>query len=450
VVSVSTQRIRRRCDDGFAEVIRAARLAAGLSQSEVASRVGVAPPTVSQWERGFTTPSVPLFGGLVAALGPWPLLEALLSPGELSGIDARAGTSRPRTTTSGGGLGVTIRAARQATGLTQAQLALRLGVGQSAVSLWEHGRTLPTLPLLRRLVGVLGPWPLLGALLPSGEAGPGEAVAAVTLAPRSPAWQPSREELARLVRQERRSDQELADRYGQPIGTILRWRRAYRLDRAAPPPRTAGWPPRPSREELARLAIQESRSDQELADRYGRSAKTIKSWRALYGLARKPGRVDRARLLALWRKDMPAGEIAQEVGCTPRTVYKIAKAAGIHEASGARPRARRQDPVDRTRLLAMWRQGVPVGEIAEAVGCKPGTVYKIAEAAGAYVISGQRPAPGDAARPWPPSSSGSAASTIHPAGQATAGGHQTNLTRPTRSGEPGPAPSRESGILAVD
>jgi predicted transcriptional regulator len=149
--------------------------------------------------------------------------------------------------------------------------------------------------------------------------------------------------------------------------------------------------------------------------------KTIKSWRALYGLARKPGRVDRARLLALWRQDIPVGEIAQEVGCTPRTVYKIAKAAGIHEASGPRPRARRQDPVDRARVLAMWRQGVPVGEIAEAVGCRPGTVYKIAEAAGAYVISGQRPTPGDAARPRPPSSSGSAGSTIRPAGQATAG-----------------------------
>jgi transcriptional regulator with XRE-family HTH domain/DNA-binding CsgD family transcriptional regulator len=402
-------------------VIRRARLAAGLTQSEVASEIGVEQSTVSVWEGGRAIPTVPLFGELVAVLGPWPLLDALLSPDQLGNTDARVRMSGSRRRGSGGGVGASIRAARQAAGLTQAQLGVRVGVQQSAVGQWERGRTLPTLPLLRRLVGVLGPWPLLEALLPSGEAGPAEAVAAVTLAPRSPAWRPSREELARLVRQERRSDQELADRYGQPLGIILRWRRAYGLVRAAPPPRTAGRPPRPSREELARLAIQEGRSDQELADRYGRSVKTIKSWRALYGLARKPSRVDRARLLALWRQDIPAGEIAQEVGCTPRTVYKIAKAAGIHEASGPRLRARRQDPVDRAQVLAMWRQGAPVGEIAEAVGCKPGTVYKIAEAAGAYVISGQRPAPGDAARPWPPSSSGSAASTIHPAGQATAG-----------------------------
>src|SRR6266508_1207168 len=107
------------------------------------------------------------------------------------------------------------------------------------------------------------------------------------LMPRSRPWRPSRQELAHLIVQEGRSDQELAAHYSQPIGTILRWRRAYRLGRATPPPQTVGRPSRlvrPSREELARLVLREGRSDQELAQRYGCSAATIRSWRTRYGL----------------------------------------------------------------------------------------------------------------------------------------------------------------------
>jgi hypothetical protein len=36
--------------------------------------------TVSEWERGKVIPTVATFGRPVAVLGPWPLLEALLSP----------------------------------------------------------------------------------------------------------------------------------------------------------------------------------------------------------------------------------------------------------------------------------------------------------------------------------------------------------------------------------
>jgi hypothetical protein len=42
----------------------------------------------------------------------------------------------------------------------------------------------------------------------------------------------------------------------------------------------------------------------------------------------------------------------------------------------------------------MWRQGVPVQQIAETVDRKPATIYKIAQAARAYVITGERPAGG--------------------------------------------------------
>jgi len=326
---------------GFAAVIRAARQAAGLSQTDLASRVGVAASTVGQWERGQVIPTLPLYCELISVLGPWPLLEALLPPHQ---TDPAVRAQLPHSGQPGG-MAASIRAARRAAGLTQAQLGVWVGVQQSTVSQWEHGRTIPTLPMLRRLVGVLGPWPLLEALLPPDQVDPDDTTAAV--APGSRVGWPSRTELARLIVQERRSDQELADHYGQPIGMILRWRRAYRLERAAPPPQAAGRLARPSREELARLAIQQAQSDQELAARYDRSTATIRAWRRLYGLARPQPRVDRARLLALCRQGLPADQIAQQLGCTPRTVSKLARAAGVQVTSDATPPAQHPRPTGR-------------------------------------------------------------------------------------------------------
>lgn len=323
---------------GFAGVLRAARQAARLTQSEVAAEVGVQQSTVSQWERGQVIPTLPLYCGLIAVLGPWPLLEALLPPDNTADPAVRA--QMPRSGRPGA-IAASIRAARRAVGLTQAQLGVRVGVRQSAVGQWEGGRTIPTLPMLRRLVGVLGPWPLLGALLPPERAGTASSLVAL---PPSRDGRPSREELARLVVQEGRSDQQLAAQFGQPIWVILRWRRGYRLDRAASSSRALGRPAqlaRPSPEELARLVIQQGRSDQELAARYGCSAATIKSWRAAYGLVRERRRIDRAQVLSLVRRGLPVDEIAEAVGCTPSPIYQIAKAAGVQVASGGRLLARR-------------------------------------------------------------------------------------------------------------
>ena len=61
-----------------------------------------------------------------------------------------------------------LRAARQRTGLSQAELAELLGVRQSSVSQWERGLTVPSGPHLVRLLGEL---PALAALLASGTAG---------------------------------------------------------------------------------------------------------------------------------------------------------------------------------------------------------------------------------------------------------------------------------------
>ena len=226
----------------YAAAIRRARLAAGLSQSQVAAGVGVTPSVISQWERGFTVPTMPTFGGLVALLRPWPLLTALLPPDQLQAALLHA--MAPASTSAGRmPLGDCIRAARRAAGLTQTQLGTRVGVRQSSVGQWEGGRTLPTLPMLRRLVAVLGPWPLLEPLLRPPTQPEQRTDTEDSRVPPSSSrngQQPPREELERLIVQEGRSDQQLAAHYQQPIGVIRRWRRPYRLDRPSPPPRRMG------------------------------------------------------------------------------------------------------------------------------------------------------------------------------------------------------------------
>jgi transcriptional regulator with XRE-family HTH domain len=320
-------------------VIRRARLAAGLSQSEVATGVGIAQTSVSQWERGLTTPTVPVFAALVGVLGPWPLLEALLSTDQLAkAIQAVELHVTARSSSSHMSLGQCVRAARQAAGLTQAQVGARVGVLQHTVSQWESSRILPMLPMLHRLVAALGPWPLLTALLPSQPDQPAGATGSGSLVTR-----PLPEELGRLV-QEGRSDEELAAHYHQPIGVIRRWRRIYQLHRRAAPARPSGQPPRvarPSKDELA-LAIRQGHSDQKLASRYGCSPATVKSWRAGYGLLRQRRGIDQERVLALLRQGLAAGEVAEQVGCTTSPIYRIAKAAGLHMATDAGSRAHRQ------------------------------------------------------------------------------------------------------------
>lgn len=53
-------------------------------------------------------------------------------------------------------MGEKIRRYREAAGMSQRQLAVALGIDQSAVSFWETGKSEPTLFNLRRLADVLG------------------------------------------------------------------------------------------------------------------------------------------------------------------------------------------------------------------------------------------------------------------------------------------------------
>ena len=69
----------------------------------------------------------------------------------------RMANDRPgRLTLSALGSGLLIREARRLGGLTQADLARRLGTTQSAVSNWERGRDTPRVDTLARILEACG------------------------------------------------------------------------------------------------------------------------------------------------------------------------------------------------------------------------------------------------------------------------------------------------------
>jgi transcriptional regulator with XRE-family HTH domain len=79
----------------FHEKLRAVRVAAGLSQAELASRAGVHPQVVSKLERGIREPTWPTALKLAGALG----VSVAAFEGEVQGSGPEGGkgtTRRPR------------------------------------------------------------------------------------------------------------------------------------------------------------------------------------------------------------------------------------------------------------------------------------------------------------------------------------------------------------------
>lgn len=104
--------------NSLGEHLRCRRLDLGLTQRTLAERLGVREETVHLWERGRSRPLARHFGWLVRFLGFDPE-----SPG--SSVAER------------------LRAARRRAGLTQAELAHRLGLDEGTVVDLEAGRRRP-------------------------------------------------------------------------------------------------------------------------------------------------------------------------------------------------------------------------------------------------------------------------------------------------------------------
>jgi transcriptional regulator with XRE-family HTH domain len=55
--------------NNLGDEIRSKRLDLGLQQKEVARRLGVSPETLSNWEKGLTSPQATIYGRLRRVLG---------------------------------------------------------------------------------------------------------------------------------------------------------------------------------------------------------------------------------------------------------------------------------------------------------------------------------------------------------------------------------------------
>ena len=123
------------------ENIRAARKAKGLSQRELAQKLGVTSQNISNWETGFSKPTIKSLKFLAQDLD----------------------TTIDRLTTEGGfeneeesnTIGRNIRAARESAGLSQRQLAEKLDMGYQQLNKYELGLRIPGTKILSRIAGDL-------------------------------------------------------------------------------------------------------------------------------------------------------------------------------------------------------------------------------------------------------------------------------------------------------
>lgn len=104
--------VRRFPREILSENLRARRLALGITQKAAAQEMGVKPGTYANWEQGRDEPRVSSFPAIINFLGYDPSPEAQT-------------------------LSVRIREARQREGISQRELAERLGIAPSTVKAWE-------------------------------------------------------------------------------------------------------------------------------------------------------------------------------------------------------------------------------------------------------------------------------------------------------------------------
>lgn len=128
--------------------LRRLRHRTGLSQAQVATRIGHCRKTLGAWERGATPPLVAL--RLLARVYGVPVSTVARAAGVTPPplLDPRSW--RP------GDLAAALTTLRAWSGLTQGELAVRLGCSTPAVRGWEKARTRPTPRLRRQLERLYG------------------------------------------------------------------------------------------------------------------------------------------------------------------------------------------------------------------------------------------------------------------------------------------------------
>ena len=183
--------------------LRRLREQCALTQEQLATRIGRNPVTVSCYERGHRHPPTRDLPTLAQALG--------VSPDQLEGL------SPPQHVSETTPFGRELKRLRKELGLTLAQLAKRVGCGQSNISTYERGRARPGVDTLAALARALGvPEERFAELLP----------------PR-PKTTPFGSELRRLRRERGLTLGELATRSGRSPASISSYEHGRNRPRAA-------------------------------------------------------------------------------------------------------------------------------------------------------------------------------------------------------------------------
>ena len=121
--------------------IRKQRLDLGLTQRQVAHRLGVTESTIWNWEADHSIPQLRFIPGIIAFLGYDPY------------------------DTQSGHLGERVLAYRHTHGLSQKELAPRLGIDPGTLGKWERGQGQPSKGLRLKLETLLvGPNPVFETL----------------------------------------------------------------------------------------------------------------------------------------------------------------------------------------------------------------------------------------------------------------------------------------------
>ena len=124
--------------NNFGERLKSLRKAAGITQQELADKLGVHLQTVSKWERGISEPDFSLLGGIASALGV--TFERLLGTDESD--CTYGGYFSPEDE------GRALASARRAKGESQDDIAAAVGVSSDIVSKWERGIICPDIEQL--------------------------------------------------------------------------------------------------------------------------------------------------------------------------------------------------------------------------------------------------------------------------------------------------------------
>ncbi|MEU4314181.1 helix-turn-helix domain-containing protein [Nocardia sp. NPDC024068] len=125
------------------------RTTAGLTQTEMAVRAGTYQDAVSRFERGARRPPAEVIAAYLDLLDDTHTMSEVL--GSRTGA-APAERIGDRSSDGRRLLGAELRGLRRHRGLTQAELADRLGVDRSTISTWETGLSRPSPHALRALI----------------------------------------------------------------------------------------------------------------------------------------------------------------------------------------------------------------------------------------------------------------------------------------------------------